>query len=180
MLLKLCSLLAGLSSRQCEVCAAVGGGSRIQTIRQGRLFFSNIICWSLDQSACYGPKLNQNQTSDFLVNKWNSINWPHSGVLWTQKLKTHLLRTQISKVFPLKPQVGQNIAMHALPTARDFFLALISIFLVHSPCCFPNGCWLYPHLPALTPQQHNATSKTLPNILIFTFSTLHSPFTRRT
>ena len=31
-----------------------------------------------------------------------------------------------------------------------------------------------------TPLQHNTTSKTLSNTLIFTFSTLHSPFTRRT
>ena len=32
-----------------------------------------------------------------------------SGVLRTQKLKTHLLRTQSSKVCPLKPGAGQYI-----------------------------------------------------------------------
>ena len=33
-----------------------------------------------------------------------------SGVLRTQKLKTHLLRTQSSKVLHLKPGIGQNIS----------------------------------------------------------------------
>ena len=36
----------------------------------------------------------------------------------------------------LKPGVGQNIAMHALPTARNFLLLLISTFPVHSPSIF--------------------------------------------
>ena len=42
-----------------------------------------------------------------------------------QELKSHLLRTQRLKVLPLKPGVGQyiSIAIHATPTARDFFLA---------------------------------------------------------
>ena len=43
--------------------------------------------------------------------------------LQTQKLKSHLKKTQSLKVFPLKPGVGQYIAMIATPTARDFFLA---------------------------------------------------------
>ena len=47
---------------------------------------------------------------------------PRSAVLWTQKLKTHLLRTQSSKVHHVKPGVGQNVAMHASTTARDFVL----------------------------------------------------------
>ena len=46
-----------------------------------------------------------------------------SGELRTQKLKSHLMRTQSLKVLPLKPGVGQHIAMHATLTARDFFLA---------------------------------------------------------
>ena len=33
---------------------------------------------------------------------------------------------------PLKSGVGHNIATYASPTARDFFLELISTFLVHS------------------------------------------------
>ena len=40
-----------------------------------------------------------------------------------QKLKSHLLRTQSLKVLPLKPGVGQYIAIHAMLTAREFFLA---------------------------------------------------------
>ena len=38
------------------------------------------------------------------------------------------------KVLPLKPGVGQYIAMHATLTARDFFL--ISTFRVHLPAFF--------------------------------------------
>ena len=49
--------------------------------------------------------------------------FPLSGELQMHKLKTHLLRTQGSKVLPLKPGAGQYITMHATSTARDFFLA---------------------------------------------------------
>ena len=35
---------------------------------------------------------------------------------------------QLANLFPLKPGAGQNIAMHALPAARHFFLVLISAF----------------------------------------------------
>ena len=43
---------------------------------------------------------------------------PHSGELRTQKLKSHLARTQSLNVFPLKPGVGQYIAIHATLIAR--------------------------------------------------------------
>ena len=66
---------------------------------------------------------------------------PRSGELRTEKLKSHLLRTQSLKVLPLKPGVGQYIAIHATLTTRDFFLANIYI-LVHSPAFFPK------HLPS--------------------------------
>ena len=62
-----------------------------------------------------------------------SQQWGTAEVNKTLKKKTNLLRTHISKVLHLKPGAGQNIAMHASRTARDFFLELISIFLVHSP-----------------------------------------------
>ena len=39
--------------------------------------------------------------------------------LRTQKVKSHLVRTQSLNVFPLKPGVGQYIAKHATLTARD-------------------------------------------------------------
>ena len=37
-----------------------------------------------------------------------------------QKLRSHLLGTHSSNALALKPGVGQNIALHALPTARVF------------------------------------------------------------
>ena len=46
-----------------------------------------------------------------------------SGELQTQKLKSHLLRTQSLKFLPLKSGVGQYIDIHATLTARCFFLA---------------------------------------------------------
>ena len=48
---------------------------------------------------------------------------PRSGEPRTEKLKSHLLRTQSLKVLPLKPEVRQYIAVHARLTARDFLLA---------------------------------------------------------
>ena len=64
-----------------------------------------------------------------------------------QKLKTNnLLRTQSSKILLLKPGVGQNIFLHASPTARDFFLELISALLVHSPAFFQNVSQTVPAL----------------------------------
>ena len=41
--------------------------------------------------------------------------------------------------FSLKPEVGQKTAMHASPTARDFFLELISTLPIHSPAFFPQN-----------------------------------------
>ena len=62
---------------------------------------------------------------------------PHSRVLRTQKLRFPLVRTQSLKVLPLKPAVGQYIAMHATLTARGFSL-LISTLPVRSPASFPK------------------------------------------
>ena len=58
------------------------------------------------------------------------------GELWTcvyVPLRSHLLRTQSSKVLPLKPRLGQYIAMHAMPTAKNFFPA---DFYLPSPFTF--------------------------------------------
>ena len=62
---------------------------------------------------------------------------PRSGKLRMQKLKSHLMGTQSLKVLPLKPGVGQYIAMHATVTARDFFRAN---FYPSGPftCIFPK------------------------------------------
>ena len=71
-----------------------------------------------------------------------------SGELRTQKLKSHLVRTQSLNVLPLEPGVGQYIAMHATLTARDFFLdyfytsgPFTCIFSKTSPDFSP--CWLW-------------------------------------
>ena len=60
-----------------------------------------------------------------------------SGKLRTQKFKFHLMRTQGLKVLPLKPEIGQYIAMHARLTARGFFL-LISTFRSNHLHFFPK------------------------------------------
>ena len=62
---------------------------------------------------------------------------PRSGKLQTQKLKSHLVRTQSLNALPLKPGVGQNVALHATLTARISSL-LISTLPVHSPAFFQN------------------------------------------
>ena len=51
------------------------------------------------------------------------VRQPRSGELRTQKLKFYLLRTQSFKVLPFKSGVGQHIAIHAMLTSMDFFLA---------------------------------------------------------
>ena len=48
---------------------------------------------------------------------------PRGGELRTQKLKFHLVRTQSLNVLPIKPGVGQYIAIHATLPVRNFFLA---------------------------------------------------------
>ena len=50
-----------------------------------------------------------------------SLAQSRTGELRTQKLKSHLVRTQSLNVLPLKPGVGQYIAIHATLTAGDFF-----------------------------------------------------------
>ena len=73
---------------------------------------------------------------------------PRSGELRSQKLKSHLVRTQSLNVLPLKPGVGQFIAIHATLTARDFFCAY---FYPSGPftCIFFQNisqfflCWLW-------------------------------------
>ena len=52
-----------------------------------------------------------------------SPSWRCSGELQRQKLKSLLVRSRSLNVLPLKPGVGQYIAIHATLTARDFFLA---------------------------------------------------------
>ena len=63
------------------------------------------------------------------------------------EIKLHLLRTKSSKVLPVKPGVGQNIAMHVEPTARDFFLSCGVVwcgvvYCVVLSCCGVVWCGL--------------------------------------
>ena len=58
---------------------------------------------------------------------------PCNGELRTQKLKSHLMRTQSLNVLPLKPRIGQYIAIHATLTARNFFIAYF----------YPSGPFLH-------------------------------------
>ena len=74
------------------------------------------------------------------------LSCPGSGELRAQKLKSHLVGTQSLNVLPLKPGVGQYIAIHATLTARDFFLVyfylsgpFICIFSKTSPDFFCVG-----------------------------------------
>ena len=77
---------------------------------------------------------------------------PRSGELRTQKLKSHLVRTQSLNVLPFKPGVGQYIAIHATFTARDFFLASF----------YPSGPFTYIY------------SKTSPEFFLLTVATTGS------
>ena len=63
---------------------------------------------------------------------------PRPEVQQKQKLKIHLLKTQSSKILPLKPGAGPYIVVHATPTARDFFLAT-STLPVHSLAFFSKN-----------------------------------------
>ena len=76
---------------------------------------------------------------------------PRSGELRTQKFKSHMVRTQSLNVLPLKPGVGQYIAIHATLTARNFFLTYFypsspftCIFSQTSPDFFPGLLCLTP------------------------------------
>ena len=85
---------------------------------------------------------------DYVIQSPPLLFGARSGELRTQKLKSHLVRTQSLNALPLKPGVGQYIAIHATLTARDFFLAyfytsgpFICIFSKTSPDF--SLCWLW-------------------------------------
>ena len=52
------------------------------------------------------------------------------------EIKVFVENPELTNVLPLKPGIGQNITIHVSPTARNFFLVLISTFLFHSPSFF--------------------------------------------
>ena len=93
----------------------------------------------LERSVSDEGHIGAKQTpQDHIMWKSESLFMTRSGVLRTQKLKTHLLRTHSSKFIPLKPGLGQIIAIHASPTANDLSPELISTFLVHSLSFYPK------------------------------------------
>ena len=76
----------------------------------------------------------------------STLTLPRSGELQTQKLRSHLVRTQSLNVLPFEPGVGQSMAVHATLTAREFFLAYFypsspftCIFSKTFPNFFPVG-----------------------------------------
>ena len=70
---------------------------------------------------------------------------PRSFELRTQKLKSHLVRTQGLNFLPLEPAVRQCIAIYATLTARDFFCAY---FYPSGPftCIFSKPLPIFPVL----------------------------------
>ena len=80
-----------------------------------------------------------------VVNPLHSSDESRSGELRAQKLQSQLVRTQSLNVPPLKPGVGQYLAVHATLTARDFFLAY---FYPSGPfiCIFPKPLPISPVL----------------------------------
>ena len=84
-------------------------------------------CWSIHVQG-HDLRFSDADLQPYLLSKFAEtacllLPVSRSGELRTQKLKSHMLRKRSLKVVPLKPGVGQYIAMHATLTARDFFLA---------------------------------------------------------
>ena len=141
----------------------------------GSLAFWNL-CWRQSLSGCFGYIIalsrsvschlrNDNLYLKDLIPCW--IEWstetplfemhwssvllviPRSGELRTQKLKSHLVRTQSLNVLPFKPGVGQYIAIHATLTARDFFPCLFLHFQSIHLHFFQNLSQFFPVLAKL-------------------------------
>ena len=128
--------LACLEMHFCAICwpeRAVSSKSMLYSLQ--RMYIRNIqlMNWSSggDVFVCYLvifiPTLSPNpscKSSSECFSRW-AVDWIRSrgGELQTQKLKSHLVRIQSLYILPLKPGVGQYIAIHATLTARDFFLA---------------------------------------------------------
>ena len=74
--------------------------------------------------------------SSFLYALSCSANDPQWGTVDAEMKVPSVENPELINVFPLKPGVGQKIAMYALLTARNFFHVLISTSHVHSPSFF--------------------------------------------
>ena len=89
-------------------------------------------CWTFYNQTWYGSASSWARVYFKKLDLLSSR--PRSEKLRRQKLKSHLVGTQSLNILPLKPGVGQYIALHAPLTARDFFL--ISTLPVHSLAFF--------------------------------------------
>ena len=81
-----------------------------------------VLCWLVECMMIWppcGPALTGGLHND-LTTPLNCVDLP-CGELRTQKLKSHLVKTPSLNILPLKPGVGQYIAIHTTLTARDFF-----------------------------------------------------------
>ena len=99
------------------------------------------------------PSCFKTITSSFNTGRLSAFVWgsacsgagPRSGELRTQKLKSHLVRIQSLNVLPLKPGIGQYIAIHATLTTTDFFLVYFYIS-GPLPAFFPKPLPIFPVL----------------------------------
>ena len=139
--------------------------SEFQTRLMRFLVTSNILCdcesWTLTAEVqrkiqamemTYNRKTLSFSYEDHVTNedvRAKTLYWTTADV----EIKIQLVRrTQSLMVFPLKPKVGRNKTMHASPTARDFFLELISTAPVHSPALsFQTISRVFPVLAVATP-----------------------------
>ena len=122
-----------------------GGDGLCQRCKPAELANSFLLCSYICLCLCgpfnciLFPKLSWQLSVFSLSSSGLTFAWlvSRSGELQTQKLKSHLVRTQSINVLPLKPGAGQDIAIPATLIARVSSLR-ISTHPVHSPAFFPK------------------------------------------
>ena len=140
-----------VSVRLCCLIFQAGAYTVQQTLEERCPSTCPMVCWDAWcawHTGAAGPQTSDVARTEITTHKpWLVRTTLRIGELRTQKLKSHLVRTQSLNVLPLKPGVSQYIAIHATLTARDFFLAYFypsgpftCIFSKTSPDIFL--CWL--------------------------------------
>lgn len=74
---------------------------------------------------------------------WPSLKVPTVGTTDTQIRVPTVENPELWKALPLKPWIGQNIAMYASPTAMNVLLVLICTFPAHSPSFVSRSFWYF-------------------------------------
>ena len=74
---------------------------------------------------------------------WPSLKVPTVGTTDTQIRVPSVENPELWKALPLKPWIGQNIAMYASPTAMNVLLVLICTFPAHSPSFVSRSFWYF-------------------------------------